>query len=71
MNCTYNIIRVIIMFKVNKNTKKTEHRNKTFRFPAELVEKLQIIAQQEDVSLNKLVIQCCQYAMENFVQDSK
>lgn len=58
------------MFKVNKEISKTEHTNKTFRFPSELVERLQLVAQQENVSLNKLVIQCCQYALENLVQES-
>ena len=57
------------MFIVNKNNNKAEHINKTFRFPAELTEKLQLIAQQENVSLNRLVIQCCQYALENLVQN--
>ena len=43
--------------------------NKTFRMPMELVQTLQVVAQKEDVSLNKLVIQCCQYALENLNQE--
>jgi predicted HicB family RNase H-like nuclease len=49
------------MFKI----KKTEHTNKTFRMPVDLIEKMEIIAQNKGVSLNNLVIQCCEYALEN------
>ena len=49
------------MFKI----KKTEHTNKTFRLPVELVEKMEVLAQNKGVSLNNLVIQCCEYALEN------
>lgn len=49
------------MFKI----KKAEHVNKTFRMPLELVQKLELIAQEKNVSLNNLVIQCCEYALEN------
>ena len=43
--------------------KKTEHINKTFRLPADLVKELTILAQKHDVSLNNLVVQCCEYAL--------
>ena len=49
------------MFRV----KKTEFINKTFRMPAELVKNLEVLAQNKCVSLNNLVIQCCEYALEN------
>lgn len=49
------------MFKV----KKAEHTNKTFRMPTELVKKLETLAQNKGVSLNNLVVQCCEYALEN------
>ena len=52
------------MFKI----KKTEHINKTFRLPIELVEKMESLAQNKGVSLNNLVIQCCEYALENIEQ---
>jgi len=57
------------MFKVKKDTNKTEYTNKTFRMPTELVKELQLVAQKESVSLNKLVNQCCWYALENLNQD--
>lgn len=47
------------------NVKKAEHTNKTFRMPVELVKKLELLAQEKNVSLNNLVIQCCEYALEN------
>lgn len=49
------------MFKV----KKEEFTNKTFRMPNDLIEQLQSVAQGQSVSLNQLVIQCCQYALDN------
>ena len=49
------------MFKIEK----PEMVNKTFRLPLELVERMQKIAQNEGVSLNNLVMQCCEYALKN------
>lgn len=48
------------MFKV----KKEEYVNKTFRFPITLLSKLEKLAQNENVSLNNLVVQCCEYSMD-------
>lgn len=48
------------MFEV----KKTEHINKTFRIPLNLVRELEKLAQTENVSLNNLVVQCCEYALQ-------
>ena len=47
------------------NVKKIEYVNKTFRMPAELVKTLEVIAQQQKISLNNLVVQCCEYALSN------
>ena len=49
------------MFKIEK----PEMINKTFRMPIELVERLHTLAQEKGVSLNNLVIQCCEYALKN------
>ena len=43
--------------------------SKTFRLPIEMVETLEVIANQNKISLNKLVIQCLQYALDN-LEDS-
>ena len=45
--------------------KKPESSNKTIRLPNELIDKLEKIAAEKDVSFNQLVVQCCQYALDN------
>jgi len=47
------------------NVKKIEMVNKTFRLPQDLIQQLEQLAQQKGVSLNNLVQQCCQYALDN------
>lgn len=49
------------MFEV----KKEEYINKTFRLKKSLVEKLEKVAFKNSVSLNELISQCCNYAIEN------
>lgn len=51
------------MFKVR--SQKPEMINKTFRLPLDLVQTMQTIAQNKKVSLNSLVQQCCEYALEH------
>lgn len=50
------------MFKV-RHTEETT--NRTFRLPKSLVDRMSVLAQQESVSLNNFVIQCCEYALEH------
>ncbi len=50
------------MFKV-RHTEETV--NRTFRFPKSLLDKMSVIAQKENVSLNSLVVQCCEYAIND------
>lgn len=45
--------------------KKDHSINKTIRMPYSLIEKLEALAQREDISFNKLVVQCCEYALTN------
>ena len=52
------------------NVVKPKHLNKTFRMPKELVERLELIAQSKGVSVNNLVIQCCEYALNNLGKDN-
>ena len=49
------------MFEV----KKEEYINKTFRMPVSVVKKLEEVAQREKVSLNNLVVQCCEYSLND------
>lgn len=53
------------MFKVEKD----EMVNKTFRLPVKLVDRLCKVAQNQGVSLNNLVRQCCEYALMNLDAD--
>ena len=48
------------MFVVKKNS---EMMNKTFRLPVDLVKRLTEVARTQDVSVNNLVQQCCEYAL--------
>lgn len=62
--CIYNIFEgVDYMFKV-RHTEETA--NRTFRFPKSLLDQMSVIAQEENISLNSFVIQCCEYAIANF-----
>lgn len=54
------------MFEV----KREEYVNKTFRMPADLVKRLETLAQNEKVSLNNLVVQCCEYSLKNLKENT-
>ena len=43
--------------------------SKTFRMPAELLKKLEKLSDEKNISLSKLVIQCCEYALENLKEE--
>ena len=45
--------------------KKPQSSNKTIRMPDELIEKMQSLADSNDISFNQLVVQCCEYALKN------
>ncbi len=51
--------------------KKTEYVNKTFRLEKTLVEKLSECASNNNLSVNALVAQCCEYALNNMAIDDK
>jgi len=56
------------MFQIRKGY---DSESKTFRLPVELIEKLNILATQNKLSLNQLVIQCLEYAVDNLKADDK
>jgi len=56
------------MFKIRKGY---DSESKTFRLPIELIEKLDILAAKNKLSLNQLVIQCLTYAVDNLDADDK
>ena len=45
--------------------------NKTFRFPQELLDRLEQVAREKNVSVNNLVKQCCEYALGDLPKDEK
>ena len=51
--------------------KKKESFNRTIRMPGDLIQKLERIAQKEDISFNQLVIQCCEDALNDMQNPSE
>lgn len=45
--------------------RKPESSNKTIRMNNDLIEKLESIAAEKQISFNQLVVQCCEYAIAN------
>ncbi len=43
--------------------------NKPFRFEKQFLEEIEIVAQQNKISVNALVIQCCKYALSNMKEN--
>ena len=51
------------MFRVKKDH--IEYENKSLRLPTDLIEKVQELADRNDISFNKVVIQCIDYALDH------
>ncbi len=51
-----------MMFKIQKGY---DSVSKTFRLPIELVEKMELLASKNKLSLNKLVLQSLMFAINN------
>ena len=43
----------------------TEYENKSLRLPSVLIERVQALANENEISFNKVVIRCIEYALEN------
>lgn len=52
-------------FKIERE----EYINKTFRMEKKLVERMEKICDKKNISLNKLVVLCVNYALENLEED--
>lgn len=48
-----------------------ESVNKTFRIPVEIVAELENLANINNTSVNKVVIQCLEYALKNIVRNDE
>lgn len=57
------------MFQIKKDF--SEYENKSLRLPKELIEQVQILANTNNLSFNKVVIQCIEYALENMADNAK
>lgn len=55
------------MFKIQKGY---DSESKTFRLPVDMIRQLEILANNNKISLNQLVIQCLNYALENLDKDN-
>lgn len=49
---------------VFQKEKYSSYNSKTFRLPTEIIEKLEEIARENNTSVNRIVIQCLEYAIE-------
>ncbi|MBQ6843433.1 MAG: hypothetical protein IJO60_02230 [Agathobacter sp.] len=54
-------------FQLKPNKKETE--NKTIRFPISLIERIDKVLENQDVTFSSFVLQACEYALDNM--DSK
>ncbi len=50
--------------------KRTEMISKTFRLPEDMLLELEVLAQNNNVSMNNLVVQCCRYALDHLSPES-
>jgi len=50
--------------------RKPESSNKTIRMNNDLIEKLESIAAEKQISFNQLVVQCCEYAIANLKSEN-
>ncbi len=51
--------------------KKAQQSNKTIRMPDSLIDRLQRLADQNDISFNQLVVQCCEYAINDMADQTE
>lgn len=62
-------IDIMSDFKLRSDKKETE--NKTIRFPLPLIEEINEVIKNEDVTFSGFVIQACEYALENIEKKNK
>lgn len=55
------------MFQIKPDKKETE--NKTIRFPLPLIERINLVIRENDVTFSGFVIQACEYALDNMSSD--
>lgn len=48
---------------------KEEYINRTFRLKKELVDRMEVICNEKNISLNRLTVLCIEYALANLEDD--
>ncbi len=51
--------------------KKPTSSNRTIRMPDTLIEQISQIATEQEISFNQVVIQCCEFAIDNLPKKDK
>ncbi len=57
------------MFKLKKEY--VEYENKSLRLPKDLIAKAQELANKNNMSFNRVIIQCIEYALDNVEESEK
>lgn len=57
------------MFKLKKDY--VEYENKSLRLPKDLITKVQELANKNNMSFNRVIIQCIEYALDNAEEAEK
>jgi hypothetical protein len=68
LSCILSKTGRVCMFKIRKGY---DSESKSFRLPVELIERMESLAAKNKLSLNQLVIQCCQYALNHLEDENK
>ena len=55
----------------NLNVERKESVNKCIRFPVQLINKIETLLKDYDISFSKFVIQACEYALEEMETNEK
>ncbi|MCL2637737.1 MAG: hypothetical protein FWD48_05135 [Oscillospiraceae bacterium] len=58
------------MFKINKKYREPNIL-KPIRFNEELLERMMAFKEKYGVSFNSLVLQCCEYALDNYKEENE
>lgn len=45
---------------------KTVYENRTFRLPKDLLERIQAVAQQENISMNEYIVQAAEFSLAHY-----
>ncbi len=66
-----NIKREKEVFNMVFKVEREEYINKTFRIEKRLLEDMEKLCDKKNISLNKLVVKCIKYAMDNLDEEDK